>query len=142
MSTTALLRWQFRRVHQFLDAEFDSIIAEAAAQYARLTVYEDIIINGILAAGEPLAYSGWRGQTGLSELPSLESPAERQAWTQRVRVQPLAFRAYALAVHAAADAYLRQLDPRPAGETQRRVLVALLLKMSAMRGEVGTLRGA
>ena len=142
MRPSALLRWQFELVHQFLDAEFDSIITDAPAAYARVTVCEDAIVNGVLARDTPLAFSSWRGRTGLSELPPLANPSGRRAWTRRVRVAPQPFRAYARAVHAAVDTYLSQLDPLDPGEIQRRILLALLLKMSAMRGEVGTLQGA
>lgn len=142
MYGTPLLRWQFHVVHQFLDAEFESITADAAAAFARVTVCEDAIVNGVLAGGKPLAFSSWRGRTGLSELPPLANPAERRGWAQRVRMQPLPFRHYARAVHAATEAYLAQVDPYAGSETQQRVLRALLLKMSAMRGELGTLERA
>lgn len=142
MYGTPLLRWQFHIVHESLDAEFDSIMGGFAAVYARVTICEDAIVNGVLARGKPLAFSSWLGRTGLSELPPLANPTERRAWTRRVRIEPVRFRAYARAVHAATEAYLSHVQPLAGGETQSRVLLALLLKMSTFRREVATLQHA
>jgi hypothetical protein len=142
MSEAALLRWQFRLVHESLDAVFDTLLVQEHAPYARVTVCEDVIINGVLAGGKPLAFSTWRGQTGLSELPPLTSPTEWRAWARRVRIHPLSFRAYVSAVHATTDAYLAELDTDRCGETHIRVLVALLLRVSTTHAELATLQVA
>ena len=142
MSEAALLRWQFRLVHQSQDAVFDTLLVQEHAPYARVTVCEDLIINGVLAGGKPLALSTWRGQTGLSELPPLTTPTEWRAWASRVRIHPLSFRAYVSAVHASTDAYLAELDTDRCGETNIRVLVALLLKVSMTHAELAGLQTA
>lgn len=136
MCDAALLRWQFQAVHQSLDAVFNTLLFQEYAPYARVTVCEDVIVNGVLASRKPLALSTWRGHTGLSELPPLASPTERRAWARRVRIDPVPFRAYASAVGAATDAYLTELDTDRCRKSQIRVLVALLLELSATRTEV------
>lgn len=140
MSEAALLRQEFQLVHQFLD---EAIVDDrAAAPYARVTVCEDVIINGVLGGGKPLALSTWRGQTGLSELPPIANPRGRCVWASRVRIESEPFRGYASAVHAATDAYLAELDARRTTKTQIRVLLALLLKVSTSRAEVANLHCA
>ena len=133
MSEAALLRREFQLVHQFLDEAI--IDARTAAPYARVTVCEDVIINGVLGGGKPLALSTWRGQTGLSELPPIPNPGGQCAWASRVRIESQPFRAYASAVHAATDAYLAERDARRTTKTQIRVLLALLLKVSTSRAQ-------
>ena len=134
MCGPARLRWQFQLMHQLLDSEFESTTDQrAAALYARVTVCEDVIVNGVLGGGKPLAFSEWRGRTGLSELPPLPSGAQRREWASRVHIESPRFRAYACAVHAATDAYLSRLDAPAYGETHVQVLVALLLSVSTTR---------
>ena len=82
-SARSLLRWQFQVAHELLDAAVGALDAEAgrrrpagapglaAAGYAHALLCEDLSVNGVLGAGEPLALSTWAGRTGLSELPPL-----------------------------------------------------------------------
>src|SRR4051812_16569414 len=115
---SALLRWQFSLAHRLLDGTFAGVPAELihqqpaetaaplGASYAQIVVSEDLIVNGVLAAGQPLARSIWAGQTGLSDLPPLVEPISRPiaaqatwlAWSRRVRLDPAAFRPYSRAV--------------------------------------------
>jgi hypothetical protein len=93
-----LLRWQFRLAHRLLDAVMErpttaavhrsppGTAASVAAWYAEVVLCEDVSVNGVLAAGQPLALSSWRGRTGLSELPPLGGQAGWRAWGSRVRV--------------------------------------------------------
>jgi hypothetical protein len=158
LSAKALLRRQFDLVHALLEASVQELAAEdsrrrpfgraarAWACYAQGVVYEDLCINGVLAAGAPLALSQWAGRTGLSELPPLTGPMDWHAWGSRVDLEPIVVRPYARAVHAATDAYLARL-PREAldawhGEEHVCLLSALLLTLSMRRGEIaGILNG-
>src|SRR5947199_2207819 len=88
VSARALLRWQFRLAHELLDAATDGLTLEAVhrhppgtaapagASYAQVVLCEDLTVNGVLAAGTPLALSTWAGRTGLSELPPLARSTE------------------------------------------------------------------
>jgi hypothetical protein len=78
LSARTLLRWQFWLAHELLDATIERLPTEAAhrrqpgtaapvgACYAQVVVCEDLSVNGVLAAGTPLALSSWVGRTGLS----------------------------------------------------------------------------
>lgn len=154
-SARALLRWQFRLAHELLDAAIDRLTVEAlhwrpagtAASagtcFAQVVLCEDLSVNGVLAAGTPLALSTWAGRTGLSELPPLARPTACRAWARRVRLDPAELRPYARAVYAATDAYLAALpddalDPER-GERPSCLLSALLLTLSMRRGEIACL---
>src|SRR5438034_10883784 len=114
-SARALLRRQFRLAHELLDLTIEGLTAEAfdrcetgtaaraGAEYAQVVVSEDLSVNGVLAAGTPLALSTWAGRTGLSELPPLAGPTDWRAWARRVRLDLVELRAYARAVHASTD---------------------------------------
>src|SRR6266545_2490152 len=90
-SARALLRWQFRLAHELLDAAIERLTTEAlhrrppgtaapaGACYAQVVLCEDLSVNGVLAAGTPLALSTWVGRTGLSELPPLAEPTDWRA---------------------------------------------------------------
>jgi hypothetical protein len=151
----ALLRWQFQRAHECLDAAIDRLTAEAAQRcpagtaasagtcYAQAVLCEDLSVNGVLAAGPPLALSTWAGCTGLSELPAFATPTDWRAWARRVRLDMAALRPYAFAVHAATDTYLATLpddalDPG-SDELLPRLLSALLLTLATRRGEIACL---
>ncbi len=62
-------------------------------------------LNGVLAAGTPLAFSTWAGRTGLSEIPPLVGAMQWRAWAHRVRLDRNKVRAYAHAVYASTDAF-------------------------------------
>ncbi len=154
-SASALLCRQFQRAHACLDAALDRLtvgtverypadtVAVAETRYAKVVLCEDLSINGVLAAGAPLALSTWAGRTGLSELPALAAPTDWRVWARRVRLDLRALRPYARAVYAATDTYLaalpdEALDP---GRDELRpcVLSALLLALAAGRGEISCL---
>jgi DinB superfamily len=151
----ALLRWQFQRAHELLDAEIDGLTAEAAhrrlpgmdaspgTRYAQVVLCEDLSVNGVLAAGQPLALSTWAARTGLSELPALATPTDWNAWSRRVRLDLAQLRPYARAVYAATDAYLATLPDEALavghGEQLAGLLSAILLTLAARRGEIGCL---
>jgi DinB superfamily len=154
-SARALLRRQFRLAHELLDAAIERATPEAihrrppgtaapaGARYAQVVLGQDLSINGVLAAGTPLALSTWAGRTGLSELPPLGGPTERRAWAGRVRLDLAALRPYVRAVHASTDAYLaalpdEALDPAR-GELPSCLLSALLLTVAMRRGEIACL---
>jgi hypothetical protein len=154
-SSRALLRWQFQRAHACLDAAIDGLNPEAVQRcapgtaasagvcYAQIVLCEDLSVNGVLAAGTPLALSTWRGRTGLSDLPPLAAPTEWRAWARRVRLDLPALRRYARAVYAATDRYLAAVpddgrDPAR-DETWPWILSALLLTLAMRRGEIGCL---
>jgi hypothetical protein len=151
----ALLRRQFQRAHECLDAAIDRLTVEpvqrcpagtaasAGTCYAQIVLCEDLSVNGVLAAGAPLALSTWAGRTGLSELPAFATPTDWRAWARRVRLDLPALRPYARAVYAATDTYLaalpdEALDP---GRDELRpcVLSALLLTLAARRDELSCL---
>jgi hypothetical protein len=155
LSATALLRWQFRLAHQFLDATVERLSIEAVhrrppgaaspagACFAHVVLCEDLSVNGVLAAGKPLALSTWVGRTGLSEIPPLTEPPEWRAWARRVRLDLARVRPYAQAVYASTDAYLAVLrdeaiDPARV-DTPACLLNALLLTLSVRRGEIACL---
>jgi hypothetical protein len=154
-SASALLCRQFRRAHACLDAALDRLtvgtlagypagtVAAAGTRYAKVVLGEDLSINGVLAAGAPLALSSWAGRTGLSELPALAAPTDWRAWARRVRLDLRGLRPYARAVYAATDAYLAALPDEglEPGRDELRpcVLGALLLALAAGRGEIARL---
>jgi hypothetical protein len=156
LSARALLRWQFRLAHQRLDTTLDTtierlgaeavdrcvpgVVASTGACYGQMVVCEDVSVNGVLAAGMPLARSTWAGRTGLSELPPLGEPPEWHAWARGVRLDLAALRAYAQAVYAATDSYIAAL-PDEALDLRCRdapvcLLSALLLTVSMRHGEI------
>jgi hypothetical protein len=154
-SARALLRRQFRLAHELLDAATERLSPEVAhrrppgtaapagACYAQAVLCEDLSLNGVLAAGTPLALSTWAGRTGLSELPPLAGSADWHAWARRVRLELADLRPYARAVYATTDAYLaalpdHALDPA-SGEGPACLLSALLLTLSMRRGEIACL---
>ena len=154
-SASALLRRQFRRAHASLDAALDRLTGEtveqcpagtvalAGARYSQIVLCEDLSVNGVLAAGAPLALSTWAGRTGLSELPPLARQTDWRAWARRVRLNLAELRPYARAVYAATDAYLaalpdEALDPAR-GERPSCLLSALLLTLAMRRGEIACL---
>jgi hypothetical protein len=154
-SVRALLRWQFRRVHALLDAATERLTPEAAhwrppgaaapagACYAQAVLCEDLSVNGVLAAGTPLAFSTWAGRSGLSELPPLPNAADWHAWAQRVRIDLTQLHPYARAVYGATDTYLAALPDDAftpvCGEQPACLLSALLLTLAMRRGEVASL---
>ena len=135
----ALLRWQFWQAHQLLEAAVRQCPPDAAACgaacYARAILCEDIGVNGVLAAGTPLALSMWAGRTGLEPLPQLGAPIDWPAWARAVRLDLAAVRAYASAVYETTDAYLANLPDVPDATTVR-VLTGLLLTVSMRHGEI------
>jgi hypothetical protein len=155
LSAKALLPWQFRLAHELLDAAIERLTTEAAhrrppgtaapagACYAQVVLCEDLSVNGVLAAGTPLALSTWVGRTGLSEMPPLAKPTDWRGWARRVRLDLAELRPYARAVYAATDAYLAVLPDEalnPArGEMQACLLNALPLTLSMQRGEIACL---
>ncbi len=154
-SARALLRWQFRLAHELLDAAIEPFTTEAlhrcppgtaapaGACYAQGVLCEDLSVNGVLAAGKPLALSTWAGRTGLSELPPLAGTTDWCAWARRVRLDEARLRPYARAVYASTDAYIAAL-PDEALDPARRdmpacLLSALLLNVSMRHGEIACL---
>jgi hypothetical protein len=155
-SAGALLRWQFALAHRLLDAALEGLSPElahrrpsgaavpAGACYAQIVVCEDLSVNGVLAAGTPLALSTRAGRTGLSELPPVGRAGQwRRAWARRVRLDLAEVQLYAQAVYAATDAYLATLadaalDPAQGGQTAR-LLSAVLLTLAMRRGEIACL---
>jgi hypothetical protein len=128
------LRSRFREVHSALAAASDAVIGDSAAPYAAVVLSEDVIVNGVLDGGRPLALSTWRARTGMSELPPIVCRAKR-AWSTRVRIDPPVLRSYAHAVYSATDAYLaRQSTSHPPPRFTRCVLEALLLNERRLLG--------
>jgi hypothetical protein len=152
MSTArALLRWQLHVAHDLLDGATRPLTPEsvrsgpaagAAARYAAVLLCEDLTVNGVLAAGQPLALTTWAGRTGVSELPSLAVPIDWQAWIRRVRLDLVRLRPYALAIRAATDAYLAGLSDEAFEAAPACLLTALLMDLSVRRGEIGLLLSA
>jgi hypothetical protein len=154
-TANALLRWQFQHAHELIEVTIDRLAAEAVQQcpagtaasagtcYAQIVLCEDLSVNGVLAAGSPLALSTWAGRTGLSELPSFAAPTDWRAWARRVRLDQPALRAYARAVYAATETYLATLPDEaldPGRDALRPCLLsALLLTLAMRRGEIACL---
>jgi hypothetical protein len=148
-SARALLRRQLRAAHDLLEVALDAVgpeevehcpagpAAHAAACYAEILVNEDLIVNGVLAAKQPLALTTWAGRAGISVLPP--GALDRSGWFRRVRLDMTRLRPYAAAVRAATDCYLAGLPDAALDPTQARVLTALLLDLAARRGEIGCL---
>jgi len=117
--------------------------APAGACYAQSVLCEDLSINGVLAAGAPLALSSWIGRTGLSELPPLAGTTDWRGWARRVRLDLGELRPYARAVYTATDAYLAALPDEALdsahGERPACLLSALLLTLSMRHGEIACL---
>jgi hypothetical protein len=152
-SARALLRWQLQLAHELLDGTIGPLSAEAvgrrppgaaaraAACYAQVLLCEDLSVNGVLAAGRPLALSTFAGRTGLSELPALAGPTDWAAWSRRVRLDLARLRPYAGAVSAATDAYLAGLPDDAFEPAPECLLTALLLNLSMRRGEIACILG-
>lgn len=154
-SARALLRWQFKRVHEFLDATFEQLCTKtgpqclssttpaAAASYAQAVVSEDLAVNGVLAKGSPLALSTWVGRTGLSEMPPSVAATDWDAWARRVRLDLTRLQLYARAVHASTDAYVAALPEGACSpvcaDGPGCLLSALLLTLSMRTGEIACL---
>jgi hypothetical protein len=159
LNPRALLQRQFRVAHALLDAAIDTFPnhpprrrpqygAAAIVRYAQTVLCEDLTVNGVLAAGAPLALSTWSGRTGLSELPPLAGCDVARApawavWAREVRIDGPKMRAYARAVYRSTDASIAAL-PASAFDPARRgspacVLTALLLTVSMRRGELACL---
>jgi hypothetical protein len=152
LSARDLLRWQFTLVHHLLDMAITGLSAEAirrcppstitpvAACFAQAVVCEDFSVNGVLAAGTPLALSSWAGRSGISELPPLAGSDDWRAWGRQVRLDLDQLLPYAHAVHAATDAYLADLPDdaldQADGATPACLLSALLLTLAMRRGEM------
>ena len=155
VSARELLRWQFRLAHALLEGAIERFPSKAVrdahgggvlacACYAQGVLCEDLSVNGVLAAGTPLALSTWAGRTGLSEIPPLTGTASWRAWARRVRLDEVRLRRYAKAVYASTDAYIARLpdevlDPAR-GEMPACLLTALLLNVSMRHGEIAGLR--
>jgi hypothetical protein len=147
----ALLRWQLQLAHELLDGAIGPLSAEAvrrrppgtaaraAACYAQVLLCEDLSVNGVLAAGRPLALSTWAGRTGLSELPPVAGPIDWPAWSRRVQLDLARLRPYARAVGASTDAYLAGLPDEAFEPAPECLLTALLLTVSMRRGEIACL---
>jgi hypothetical protein len=148
-SARTLLRWQLQLVDELLDAAIAPLgrgarqrggrAARAAACYAEALLCEDVSVNAVLAGGRPLALSTWAGRTGASELPPLAGPVDWSAWAQRVELDLAPLRAYAAAVHAAADAYLAGLPGDAIEPAPECLLTALLVTAATRRGEIACL---
>jgi hypothetical protein len=150
ISGRALLRRQLRAAHDLLELAVETVSpqvvacrpagpeARAAACYAEVSVGEDLIVNGVLAATHALAHSTWAGRTGLSELPG-PGGTERSRWLGRVQVDVPRARAYALAVRTATDSYLARIGDQHLEAGEAELLTALLLDLAARRGEIGCL---
>lgn len=155
LSARALLRWQFRVAHELLEDTIERLTtkavhqrppdtdASAGACYAQVVLCEDLSVNGVLAAGIPLALSTWFGRTGVSEMPSLAELTDWRAWARQVQLDLAELRPYARAVYASTDQYLDALPDdaldQPRGEMPACVLNALLLTLSMRRGEIACL---
>jgi hypothetical protein len=154
-SARTLMRWQFRSAHGLLDAAVARITTEAVHRrspgsaasarscYAQALLCEDLSVNGVLAAGKPLALSTWANRTGMSEIPPLSEPTDWRTWACRVQIDLARLSFYSRAVYASTDAYLAALpdDAFDAvrAETPAGLLSALLLTLSMRRGEIACL---
>jgi hypothetical protein len=170
-AASALLRWQLSLAHRLLDGAVEQLppellhrqppgtAAPAGACYAHAILSEDLIVNGVLAGAQPLAFTTWTGQTGLSDLPKLNlspsnglaMPVSRplaehstwRAWSRRVRIDLSQLRQFAQAVRAATDAYLATLPDAVLDPARRELpgclLNALLLTLATRRGEIAAL---
>jgi len=124
----ALLRWQFARAHELLEA---AACPATATSYAQAVLCEDIGVSGVLAGGSPLALSTWAGRTGLSALPAMEAAIDWEAWARAVRIDLPAVRRYARAVYGTTDAYLTDL---PDEVLPVRILTGLLMNTAMLVG--------
>lgn len=155
VSAKVLLRWQFRLAHALLEAAIERLPPEAihrrphgrdasaGVSYAQGVFCEDLSVNGVLAAGTPLALSTWAGRTGLSEIPPLAGTSGWRAWACRVRLDEARLRRYARAVYASTDAYIaalpdEALDP-VRGDVPACLLTGLVLSVSMRHGEIACL---
>ena len=146
------MRWQFKSVHDFLNAAIEQIPTEIGGQpptgrtpgivasYARAVFSEDLAVNGVLAKGTPLALSTWLGRTGLSELPACPVAADWNAWARRVRLDHARLRFYARAVFASTDAYIAALSEDAFNPASRDgpacLLSSLVVTLSMRAGEI------
>ncbi len=162
-----LVRWQFRLVHRLLDLAVDQLPdarddrRPACVSFARAVLGEDLSVNGVLAAGQPLVLPNWAGRTGISELPPFFAPAGPGSprnrgggvrisrgggpweWRRRVRLDLERLRPHARAVYTSTDAYVAalsddQLEPLR-GETPGCLFSALLLTLATRRAEIVSL---
>jgi hypothetical protein len=152
-SARGLLRWQLQVAHDLLDRAVGPLspeavrrrpagpAARAAACYAGVLLSEDLVVNGVLAAGRPLALTTWAGRTGVSELPPLTAPIDWRGWVGRVRLDLAGLRPYGLAIRAATDAYVAGLPDEALDPAPSCLLTALVLDLAMRRGEIGCLLG-
>lgn len=127
-----------RVTQEAVDGDPTGPAAGAAARYAQALVSEDLIVNGVLSGGRPLALTTWRGRTGAGDL-SGPGGFDRGAGHRRVRIDLRRTRGYAAAVRTATDGYLAGLaDGAPHPEPEC-LLTALLVDLASRRGEIACL---
>jgi hypothetical protein len=141
--------------HGLLDATIARLMAEARRRpppgslapagrcCAQAVLCEDLCVNGVLAAGSPLALSTWANRTGVTEIPPPAVLADWRAWVCRAPIDLVQLSVYAQAVYAATDACLAAVPDEafdaPDGETPAGLLSGLLLTLSMRRGEIACL---
>jgi hypothetical protein len=126
MDSITLLRQQFGMAHDVMESTIEGVTNEHAAwmppgkahsvgaSYAHVVLSEDMLINGMFSGQTPMFATTWMGKTGISELMPMPGPdweTSYGGWTQRVKVDMAALRAYAKAVYAKTDEYLASLTP-------------------------------
>lgn len=96
--------------------------------YALAMLAEDVVIS-VLARRVPLALSAYASRTGVSELPPLGRPFDREAWARRVIIDDGALSTYGEAVGHATNAFVADVPP---GDTA--CVVRGLLRFRRRRG--------
>ena len=130
MDARSLLREYVQEARGFFEGTIQDVTPEQAhwsppgqanpvgANIAHVVFSEDMVINGLLQGGAPLAASSWAGKTGVSEPPpDGAASAVWGEWAHKVKVDLPALRQYAQAVHAATDKYLASLSDGALGRT-------------------------
>ncbi len=123
MDAISLLRQQVEEAREVLDGTMADVTPQQVhwsppgkanplgATYAHTIMSEDMVVNGILKGGAPLAMSTFAGKVGISEPYPMPGQGDLFEWAKRVKVDLPALREYGKAVRVATDAYLTSLSP-------------------------------
>ena len=137
MNVVALLREQFQKAHEVLEATMSDVTPEQAhwmppgkanplgASYVHVVISEDAFLAGMATGRAPLYTNSWAGKVGISEPRPAPGETSWDQWARRVRVDLPALRQYAQAVYASTDEYLSSLTDDDLEQTVDRSVIGM-----------------
>ncbi len=119
---TQILLNQLEAAHKTLEQTMDGVTTEVAhfqpvgtanpiaGTYAHLVFSEDMFLHGFLKKSAPLFETTFKDKTGASAVQPTDWEVEYPKWLRSVKIDVEQFRAYALAVFAETEAYVKTLS--------------------------------